>query len=155
MPDNKNARETLQSLIQTCVDGENGYFHAATLITDPEIKNYFTQQSLERARFAKELKEAVERLGEPEPEVSGTVAATLHRAWFHLKADFGAGDQGVLESVELGEDSAKRDYEQAVAADLPEDVLTVIRAQRERVIAAHDRVRDLRNRGRVDEKKAA
>src|SRR5579864_2391540 len=109
-------RDILQNLIETCRDGETGYLHAATVADNSELKSYFQQQSLERARFRAELTDAIKRLGEPDPDTSGSTAAVLHRAWFEAKNDFGGGDHTLLESVEQGEDSAKQSYERALGA---------------------------------------
>jgi uncharacterized protein (TIGR02284 family) len=70
-----NARDILQKLIETCRDGETGYLHAASVADDWELKNYFQQQSLQRARFRVELTNAITRLGEPHPDTSGSSTA--------------------------------------------------------------------------------
>ena len=136
--------DLLKDLIQTCKDGETGYLHAAGVATDPQLKAYFTEQSLERARFGKELRAEAERLGE-KPETSGSVSAVLHRVWFETKATVGLGDQSILNSVEQGEDSAKKAYEKALSSQLPSDVRAIIQRQAESVIKAHDHVRDMRD----------
>ena len=142
MPD--DPREILQKLIETCRDGEIGYLHAAGVAGDSELKSYFQQQSLERARFRVELTDAIKRLGEPDPDTSGSSAAVLHRAWFELKDDFGGGDHTLLESVEQGEDSAKQAYESTLETKLPAGIDELVRNQYASVKAAHDRVRRLR-----------
>jgi uncharacterized protein (TIGR02284 family) len=143
MPD--DARDILQKLIETCRDGETGYLHAAGVADDSELKNYFQQQSLQRARFRVELTEAITRLGEPDPDTSGSSTAVLHRAWFEVKDDFGGGDHTLLESVEQGEDSAKDSYESALETKLPAEIDELVRNQYASVKAAHDRVRGWRD----------
>ena len=143
MPD--DFRDILQKLIETCRDGETGYLHAASVADDSELKNYFQQQSLERARFRVELTDAITRLGEVDPDTSGSSAALLHRAWFELKDDFGGGDHTLLESVEQGEDSAKHAYESALEKTLPAGIDELVRNQYAEVKAAHDRVRSWRD----------
>jgi uncharacterized protein (TIGR02284 family) len=143
MPD--DPRDILEKLIETCRDGETGYLHAASVATDSKLKNYFQQQSLERARFRAELTDAVKRLGEPKPDTSGSKAAVLHRAWFELKEDLGGGDHTLLESVEQGEDSAKHSYESALETNLPAGVDELVRNQYASVKSAHDRVRNWRD----------
>ena len=138
MPD---ARDILQTLIETCRDGETGYLHAAGVADHSEMKSYFQQQSLERARFRAELTDAITRLGEPDPDKSGSTAAVLHRAWFELKNDLGGGDHTLLESVEQGEDRAKHNYETALESQLPTGIGELVRNQYASVKAAHDRVR--------------
>ena len=145
MADTNNTLEVLQKLIQTCRDGEDGYIHAAALVSDPGTKSYFQEQSLERARFVKELKIEAEKLGEHKPDTGGSIAGTLHRTWFEAKAEVGLGDKSVLNSVESGEDTAKKAYEDALASVLPENVRELVRRQAQRVIAAHNHVRSLRD----------
>jgi uncharacterized protein (TIGR02284 family) len=142
MPD---VRDILQTLIETCRDGETGYLHAASVADDSDLKSYLQQQCLERARFRAELTEAIKQLGEPDPDKSGSTAAVLHRAWFELKDDLGGGDHTLLESVEQGEDSAKQSYESALEAELPAGVAELVRNQYASVKAAHDRIRTWRD----------
>ncbi len=143
MPD--DLRDILEKLIETCRDGETGYLHAASVVRDSELKDYFQQQSLERARFRVELTEAVKKLGESNPDTSGSSAAVLHRAWFELKDDLGGGDHTLLESVEQGEDSAKHSYESVLGKNLPLGIEELVRTQYASVKAAHDRVRSWRD----------
>jgi len=136
--------DLINDLIQTCKDGETGYVHAAGVATDPQLKAYFNEQSLERARFGRELRAEAERMGD-KPEASGTVSAVLHRVWFETKATIGLGDQSILNSVEQGEDRAKKDYEKALSSQLPSELRGIIQRQAESVIKAHDHVRDMRD----------
>ena len=64
--DNKDVRSVLEDLIETCKDGQKGYQDAATHVKRGDLKSYFNQQSLERARFAEELRQELTRLGEPD-----------------------------------------------------------------------------------------
>ena len=143
MPD--DAKNVLQNLIETCRDGETGCLHAAGLADDSQLKSYFQQQSAERARFRVELTDAIMRLGEVDPDTSGSSAALLHRARFELKDDFGGGDHTLLERIEQGEDSAKHAYESALQKALPAAIDELVRNQYARVKAAHDRVRSWRD----------
>ena len=142
---NDNVREVIENLIETCRDGETGYLHAAGVADDPELKSYFEKQSLERAQFRVELTEALKKLGEPNPDTSGSGAAVLHRAWFELKDDMGGGDHTLLESVEQGEDRAKAAYVDALQTQLPVEIGQLVRNQHASVKAAHDRVRAWRD----------
>jgi uncharacterized protein (TIGR02284 family) len=73
------------------------------------------------------------------------VSAVLHRVWFETKATVGLGDQSILNSVEQGEDRAKKDYEKALASQLPDDLRVIIQRQADSVLKAHDYVRDMRD----------
>ena len=150
MADCGKTLELLHELIETCRDGETGYIHAAAIINDPELKVYFTEQAKERTRLLGELREEARRFGESKPDISGSVAGALHRAWFEAKADLGLGDQAILNSVETGEDAAKKAYKEALDADLPDKVRALVHRQAASIFAAHDHIRDLR-----DQRKAA
>lgn len=137
--------DVLEKLIETCRDGQNGYRDAAEHVKDPEIRAWFNEQSLQRARFAGELENHVQRLGKADPDRKGSVSGALHRRWFELKEKFSGSDQSVLEEVERGEDNAKHNYEDALKQDLPADILQVVRQQAESIFAAHDRAKAVRD----------
>jgi uncharacterized protein (TIGR02284 family) len=142
---NANTIDTIEKLIVICRDGQEGYRDAAEHTSAAELKDFFLHQSLERAKFAGELEAVAHQLGESDPDRSPSIANKLHRAWFDLKQKFGGGDVSVLESVEAGEDNAKKHYQEALRADLPGDVHTIVEIQAHRVLAIHDQVRDLRD----------
>jgi uncharacterized protein (TIGR02284 family) len=143
--DENNAVSVLEDLIETCKDGQKGYQDAASHVKRTDLKTFFNEQSLERARFAGELQEERIRLGKTDKKDSGSVTATLHRAWIDTKVSMGAGDTAILESVEAGEDSAKEAYQKAVTSDLPENIAQIVRRQAASVQAAHDKVKSLRD----------
>jgi uncharacterized protein (TIGR02284 family) len=145
MANTEKILDILEELIEVCKDGETGYTHAAGIVTDPTLKSYFQAQSLDRARFVQELREIAKGLGE-KPDTSGSVAGALHRLWFEAKADMGMGDQAILNSVEQGEDQAKHAYEKVLKEKLPADVSSLLQQQAQSVFAAHDYVRDLRDK---------
>ena len=140
-----NAVSVLEDLIETCKDGQKGYQDAASHVKRSDLKTYFNEQSLERSRFAGELEAELIRLGKPDKKVSGSASATLHRAWIDTKVALGAGDHSILESLEAGEDNAKKSYEKAVTGDLPENIAQIVRRQAASVQRAHDKVKSLRD----------
>jgi uncharacterized protein (TIGR02284 family) len=143
--DQDNAVSVLEDLIETCKDGQKGYQDAAAHVKRTDLKTYFNEQSLERARFAGELQQERIRLGETDKKDSGSVAGALHRAWIDTKASMGAGDKAILQSVEAGEDKAKESYQKAITADLPENLAQIVRQQAASVQQAHDKVKSLRD----------
>jgi uncharacterized protein (TIGR02284 family) len=140
-----SAVSVLEDLIETCKDGQKGYQDAASHVKRSDLKTYFNEQSLERSRFAGELEAELIRMGKPDKKVSGSASATLHRAWIDTKVALGAGDPSILESVEAGEDNAKKSYEKAVTDDLPENIAQIVRRQAASVQRAHDKVKSLRD----------
>ncbi|HEX8422098.1 MAG TPA: PA2169 family four-helix-bundle protein [Pyrinomonadaceae bacterium] len=144
MADNDKVISVLNSLIETCKDGQNGFQTAADGIKRSEFKSLFYQYSQQRAQFAGELQQEVRRLG-GDPEQAGSVAATLHRGWMNIKsAVTGEDENAVLAEAERGEDMAVASYRDALAdQSLPADVREIVERQYAQVQEAHDRVRNL------------
>lgn len=144
MADNDNVISVLNNLIETCKDGQDGFKTAAEGVDRSELKTLFYEYSQQRATFAGELQNEVRRLG-GDPEKAGSVAASLHRGWIDLKsAVTGHDDNAIVAECERGEDSAVRNYKDALAdASLPADVRMVVERQYAAVQEAHDRVRSL------------
>ncbi len=144
MADNDKVISCLNNLIETCKDGQDGFRTAAEGVARPDLKTLFNTFSQQRAQFAAELQNEVRRLG-GNPEQTGSVAASLHRGWIDIKsAVTGKDDNAVISECERGEDSAVRNYEEALNDEsLPENLRDVIRRQFAAVKEAHDRVRTL------------
>ena len=71
----------------------------------------------------------------------------MHRAWGELKARLGGGDHALLATAEQGEDEAKKAYEEALnGEDFPLPLREVLLRQQRHILAAHDRVKALRDR---------
>jgi uncharacterized protein (TIGR02284 family) len=147
--DENNAISVIENLIETCKDGQKGYQDAATHVKRADLKTYFNEESLERARFAGELEAELIRLGKPDKKVSGSVGGTLRRAWIDTKVSLGGGDKTILESLEAGEDTAKESYQKAITGDLPENIAQIVRRQAASVQRTHDRVKALRDEARA------
>ena len=143
MADNDNVISTLNGLIETCRDGQNGFQTAAEGITNSELKTLFHGYSQQRAQFVGELQTEVRRLG-GDPENMGSVAATLHRGWINIKsAVTGKDESAIIAECERGEDSAVSAYRDALDEDLPANIRTIIDRQYADIKQAHDRIRAL------------
>ncbi|HEX8652338.1 MAG TPA: PA2169 family four-helix-bundle protein [Pyrinomonadaceae bacterium] len=141
--DKDDVISTLNNLIETCKDGQNGFQAAADGVKNSELKTLFHTYSRQRAQFAGELQAEVRRLG-GDPEQTGSVAATLHRGWINIKsAVTGEDEAAVISECERGEDSAVRNYQDAINGGLPADVGTIVERQYTQVKEAHDRIRAL------------
>jgi uncharacterized protein (TIGR02284 family) len=137
----------LNSLIETCKDGQEGFRNAAENVKNTDYKSLFAELSAQRQQFVSQLQNLVSGLGE-DSEKSGSVAGALHRGWIDLKSALTSGDEhAILAECERGEDSAVAEYREALDRDdLPQNVRNVVQQQSMGVKAAHDRVRDLRDR---------
>jgi uncharacterized protein (TIGR02284 family) len=151
MAQKKEIISTVNSLIETLKDGEEGFRQAAEAVKDSELKSLFNEFSMERSRFAGELQSQLRQLGEPEPEDSSSVAGSMHRAWINLKSAVTSGDDhAILAECERGEDSAVNEYKKAMTADLSSPLRETVSQQYDKVKLAHDRVRNLRDARRSD-----
>jgi uncharacterized protein (TIGR02284 family) len=147
--DNDHVISVLENLIETCRDGQNGYRECAEHVKDLELRKFFNEVSTTRADFAGQLENEVIRLGKHNPERKGTAKAAVHRGWIDLKAALGGGDHAILSSLEFGEDTAKKQYEEAMNDNLPQDIKDILRQQSQSVVSAHDNVRMLRDRAKA------
>jgi len=143
--DSDNVISTLNNLIETCKDGQEGFKQAAEGVQTSELKSVFYEYGQQRAQFTGELQTLVRELG-GDPETSGSVTGALHRGWINIKsAVTGQDDAAILNEAERGEDVAKNAYKGALEQNLPANVSQVIQQQYAQVQQAHDRVRDLRD----------
>jgi len=142
---NDDVISTLNGLIETCKDGQNGFKEAAEGVERSDLKSLFYEFSQQRSQFAGELQSLVQTLG-GDPENSGSIAAALHRGWINIKsAVTGKDEAAILNECERGEDSAKNAYKNAMEEALPANIMETVQTQYVAVQAAHDRVKALRD----------
>jgi uncharacterized protein (TIGR02284 family) len=147
--DSKDVISTLNDLIETSKDGENGFRTCADGVKDANLKSMFEEAARRCAQGAAELEAKVRALG-GNPDNSGSVSGSLHRGWVNIKSTItGMDEAAVLAECERGEDVAKKSYEDALKKDLPADVRSMVERQYQGVRENHDRVRNLRNMARA------
>lgn len=138
-------RSTLNGLIETLKDGEDGFRTSADRLQNRATAEEFRSFAHQRAHFAADLQAQVSRIG-GEPATSGTFTGTLHRGWTNLRTALtGNNDHAILEEAESGEDAAVRNYRDALTQDLPSDIRAVIERQFTQVLHTHNTVRSLRD----------
>jgi len=136
---------TLNGLIETCKDGEEGFRDAAEGVVRSDLKTIFYEFSQQRAQFAGVLQELVRSLG-GDPESGGSISGVVHRQWINLKSAITGKDEGaILNECERGEDHAKDAYTRALELKLPANVADIIRQQSQSVQAAHNKIKALRD----------
>jgi uncharacterized protein (TIGR02284 family) len=146
MAQQKEIVSTINSLIETLKDGQEGFKQAAEAVKDSELKSLFREYSQQRARFAGELQGQAQQLGESKPEDSSSAAGAMHRAWINLKSVVTSGDDhAILAECERGEDSAVKEYQKAMQNDLSSPIGETISRQYSEVKDAHDRIKNLRD----------
>ncbi len=142
---NDDVISTLNGLIEICKDGQDGFKDAAEGIERSDLKTVFYEFSQQRAEFVGGLQEMVRSLG-GDPEKTGSFSAAVHRGWIDLKSALTGKDEGaVLNECERGEDYAKDAYAKALETNLPANVKDVVSQQSHAILAAHNRIKSLRN----------
>jgi uncharacterized protein (TIGR02284 family) len=142
---NEETIKTLNGLIETCKDGQDGFKEAAEGVERSDLKSLFYECSQQRSQFAGELQSLVRELG-GDPEDSGSFTAALHRGFIDIKSIvLGKDETAILNECERGEDIAKAAFEKATQQDLPANIKTTVESQFNTVKATHDKIRDLRD----------
>ena len=147
MSQQKEIISTINGLIETLKDGQQGFKEASEAVKDTQLKTLFSEYSLQRAKFAGELQKEAISLGESNPEDSSSTAGAMHRAWIDLKSAITSqDDHAILSECERGEDSAVAEYKKAMEEDaLSANIRDTISRQYTDVKQAHDHIKALRD----------
>jgi uncharacterized protein (TIGR02284 family) len=145
---NDDVIDTLNTLIETCKDGEYGFRTSAEHVKSAQLRQAFSSRADECRQGASELQSLVTRLG-GDAKTGSSATGTLHRGWVKVKeAVSGDSDLAALEECERGEDAALERYRGAIKKDLPADIATIVQRQYEGVKRNHDQIRSLRDQMR-------
>jgi uncharacterized protein (TIGR02284 family) len=146
---NEDTVSILNTLLETCRDGDKGFRNAAENANGLSIQTQFREFARERADFANELSREVERLGGT-PASGGSASGALHRGWMDVKgAVTSSDDSSLVAEAERGEDVAVATYRRALQQDLPAEIKSLIERQARRVKAVHDTVRTMERQQRT------
>jgi uncharacterized protein (TIGR02284 family) len=145
---NNELIDTLNTLIETSRDGENGFSACAEDAKDASLRAYFTICATRCRESVHTLEEVVKHQGGT-PEPSGSVLGSVNRAWLNLRAAISSNsDLAVLEECERAEDVALRAFNRALEQDLPVGVAAVVKILLHGAQENHDRVCALRDERR-------
>jgi uncharacterized protein (TIGR02284 family) len=141
---NEEVVSTLNSLIETCRDGEEGFRDAGDAIENMDLRTLFHMYAQQRAHFRGELFNEVLRHGGT-PAESGHVAGTLRRGWMNLKAAISRKNEAaIIDECERGEDAAMSAYQDALKKALPSDLMATVEEQYSEIRHSHQTVRGLK-----------
>lgn len=143
--DLKETESALRTVIQTLIDGQEGFKKIGEHLKDETLKEYFLAESLTRAQFRGVLESILHQEGVHDVKESGTAAGSIRRAWGDLKSALGGGDHSLLSTAEEGEDEAVEAYGKAIETYLPLPVRQVLSTQQAHIEKSHDFVRAARD----------
>lgn len=141
----QEVESTLRQVIQSLIDGQEGFQKIGDELKDETLKRFFLQESLNRAEFRGQLETVLHQEGVHDIDESGTASGAIHRAWAGLKAKLGGGDHTLLVTAEEAEDEAKAAYEHALGKELPLPVRQLLTTQSVHIQASHDLVKAARD----------
>lgn len=151
MAQNSETIEILNDLILINNDRIAGYekAEAETNNLENDLRSMFHKLAEESRANVLDLKSHVTRLG-GEPATGTMLSGKLYRIWMDIRSAFTSDNRrAVLENAEMGEDAAKKAYDEALKSDdLPADVRQLILSQYSAVQTAHDTIRTDRDRQR-------
>lgn len=146
--DTEKALKALNNLIEINNDRVEGYETASKETDSVELKGLFSSWKGTSESILSELRSEVRNLG-GEPEEGTRVTGKFFRAWMDVKAALtGNNRHEILSSCEFGEDKAQETYQDVLenyANDLSAQQTSMIREQKSRLMADHDKVKALRD----------
>ena len=138
----------LNELVVINNDRVAGYRTAIEETSDSNLRSTFLELINTSEKNLSELIEAVYNLG-GEPDESTKTTGKLYRVWMDAKAALTGGDRHqILSSCEYGEDVALEAYEHVLehhADELSSPHLELVRSQKTRMQADHDKVKAMRD----------
>jgi uncharacterized protein (TIGR02284 family) len=147
--DNQDTIDVLNTLIETCTDGERGFRNIAAHVHSGDLRTLFASRASECRQACADLRAQVLQLG-GDPETGGSASGALHRGWVALLGTLaGHSDKSLLQACERGEDSALARYRDALDQALPDNIRLLIERQFEGVKRNHAQVRSLRDQARA------
>ena len=133
---------TLNDLISSCRDSEEGFGKAAKGAHSDHLRDRLIGIAQQRADFADELAGQVRELG-GEPAESAHLSAIQHEGWRQLEESIRPkDDMSFLAECEKGEENTLRHYETALTHELPPAARAMVERQR---LAVQETLFDLRS----------
>lgn len=142
---NKQVEDTLRSVIQSLIDGQEGFQKIGEHLEDETLRMYFAAESLKRAEFRGDIEEVLHQEGVHDVNEKGTVEGTAERTWADIKSHLGGGDHTLLATSEDLEHSAKAAYEKALENELPLPIKQLLTTQYAHISDSHDYVKAARD----------
>ena len=121
---------TLNDLIASCRDSEEGFGKAAKGVHDDRLRMHFVAIARQRSDFADELTRCVSNEG-GHPADSGHQSGIQHSGWRELEESIRPKDDPTfLAECQRGEQNTLRHYDHAQTQDLPAPIREVVERQR-------------------------
>lgn len=140
MAGERKAVDIVQELVQNCREMRQVYRDAAAQVSDPELRAFFSEQSVERGEFASQLAQKMMQ------ELAASETKDISSSPSRSIAGQQGGDRLLVAAVEKRETLNRKTYEAAVQQDLPGDLPEIVAQQAEGIKAAHDHLKLMQER---------
>jgi uncharacterized protein (TIGR02284 family) len=138
--------ETLSELVHLCRKSEESFRRAAQSVNKVELRRLFDTYAKQSARFALQLEVELVRLGGVLDRPGDLEEGLSGRARLKFPA---TNTTNVVDECSHIEDELVRGYQAALHAELPQPIQNVIERQITAIVAASNRLHDLRSRHRT------
>lgn len=140
--------DALKDLIIINNDRFEGYQKAMEQVKDADLKELFSQFSIQSKANNVELRTLVPATEDTPDRDETRISGKFYRAWMDVKNALASNNRKeVLSSCEYGEDVAKKAYEDALKdrAELSTGAVANIQNQYDELLHAHNQVKALRD----------
>jgi len=144
--------KVLRNLLETCRESEAGFLRAASRSQKTGVKEFLGAEALQQALFAAELELELKKLGVSTKQFIRRQAKL--RGWKEIRGTrlIPSGDETILLLCEWGERAALGEYHTALQSGLPASVLELVERQHSQLQEAYNRLDQIREQMRNDER---
>jgi uncharacterized protein (TIGR02284 family) len=135
----------LRTVIESLIDGQQGFQKIGEELQDESLKRYFLEESLKRSEFRGELENILHQEGVSDVRETGSAAGAFVRFFTSLRTSIGAGAHTLLVSAEEAEDGTVRAYQDALGKFLPAPIREVLLRQAAHIGRSHEYVKTSRD----------
>ncbi len=108
----KNAIDDLQELLEKNYDAQKGFLTGENATRNIQLKKFLKKQAGQKVQFAEELANHLRSLNAL-PELNGSVAGSVHRAWMDIKTFMTTNlEETILKECLRGEKESEKEYVQ-------------------------------------------
>ena len=100
----KHSNHVLNDLVAIARDGQDFYQHAASKVSDPELKNLFARIGTIKSEIVTSLSAEIKAAGGEKPTQSGTLVGEFNQLYGDLRAMAGSKDYQYVAQLEQSED---------------------------------------------------
>jgi uncharacterized protein (TIGR02284 family) len=136
--DMNHSNHILNDLVSATRDGKGFYEHAATMVTNPELKTLFTRIAKVKGEIVLGLSNEIRAVGD-KPTDTGTWSGDFNKLYGEVRALLGDKNYAYVSRLEESEDQLLNGFTKALNnTDITEHARTIITRYMPEVRSCHD-----------------